>query len=162
METKINRQAFIDLLNHAISASEELRQLLKKEMQLLASREFDNLSTVLTHKVTIIDQLEELESQRSNFLINAGYSADVEGTQSFLADNKDNNELTNSWKELMDLVKECQVINQSNGMVVSKNQAQIQHAMQIITGGQNKGSSDTYNKNGVQSFSSSGRDLSKA
>ena len=162
MERNQNTQAFIDVLNHAISASETLRDLLNQEMQLLASREFDNLSTVLTNKVNIIDQLEDLENQRSKILIAQGYSADVDGTKSFLADNESNQDLTNSWKKLMDLVKECQIINQSNGMVVSKNQAQIQQAMQIISGGQNKGSSDTYNNKGVQSYSSSGRDLSKA
>ena len=162
METNNNNQAFIKVLNRAISASEELRTLLKTEMQLLASREFDNLSTVLTQKVNIIDLLEELEVQRSNLLASLGYSTDIDGTKSFLADNESDAELTTSWKKLMDLVKECQIINQSNGMVVSKNQAQIQQAMQIISGGQNKGSSDTYNNKGVQSYSATGRDLSKA
>ena len=162
MEKKNDIQAFIDLLNNAISASEKLRELLKKEMQLLASREFDNLSEVLTQKTNIIDQLEKLETQRSELLVSMGYSNDVEGTKSFLANNKESNELSRSWKDLMDLIKECQIINQSNGMVVSKNQNQIQQAMQIITGGQNNRGGDTYNNKGVQNYSSSSRDLSKA
>ncbi len=162
METNKNLQAFIDIIEHAINASKELQQLLNQEMHLLASRKFDELSTILTKKVNIIDQLENLEKDRSNLLTNEGYSADVQGTKSFLNDNKDNKKLTKSWKDLMDLIKECQIINQSNGMVVSKNQTQIQQVMQIITGGQNKGYSNTYNNKGKQSFSSQGRDISKA
>ncbi len=162
MDINKNIQAFIDLLNNAIRASEELRQLLNTEMQLLASREFDNLSTILTQKTNIIDQLEKLELQRSELLAKVGFTTDIDGTKAFLEDNKDNIELTNSWKSLMDLIKECQIINQSNGIVVSKNQAQIQQAMKIITGGQNAGNSDTYNSKGIQKYSSTGRDLSKA
>ncbi len=161
MNTDNKIQDFIKLLQDATYASTELQELLKLEMQLLASRKFEDLNEVLTKKMKIIDQLENQDKMRSEFLSSAGYTADEVGTKKFLSDHK-NDELAEAWQKLMDIIKECQVINQSNGMVVSKNQAHIKQAMNIITGGNNSGSNDTYNNKGVQSYSSSRRDISKA
>lgn len=161
MNTDNKIQAFIKLLQDATSASTDLQKLLKQEMQLLASRKFEDLNEVLTQKMEIIDQLESQDKKRSELLSSAGYSADETGTKNFLSDNK-SQELTSAWQELMEIIKECQIINQSNGMVVSKNQAHIKQAMNIITGGNNSGTNDTYNNKGVQSYSSSRRDISKA
>ncbi len=161
MNTDNKIQGFIKLLQDATYASTNLQELLKLEMQLLASRKFEDLNEVLTKKMKIIDQLENQDKMRSEFLSSAGYTADEVGTKKFLSDNE-SSELAEAWQKLMDIIKECQVINQSNGMVVSKNQAHIKQAMNIITGGNNSGSNDTYNNKGVQSYSSSRRDISKA
>lgn len=161
MNTDNKIQAFIKLLQDATSASIDLQKLLRQEMLLLASRKFEDLNEVLTKKMNIIDQLEEQDKKRSEFLSSVGYSADESGTKKFLSDNNDQ-KLTLAWQELMVIIKECQVINQSNGMVVSKNQTHIKQAMNIITGGNNSSTNDTYNKKGIQSYNSSRRDISKA
>ncbi len=159
---KNNADLFKSLLLQAEEETTKLSIILKDELEIITSQNFDSLASILADKLKIADNIEKLEKQRSSILSKTGYSTDNDGTTQFINECDNSAELQALWQKLINSIKHCQMMNQANKMVVDKNQKQIRRVLEVLTGQGSNQPNETYSRTGNKTSSFTGNEISKA
>ena len=106
---------------------QQLLALLKKEAELLAKNNLDELEAITKDKFALTEQLERNEQQRVHFLTERSLNA-AEPSQWLY-----NNKLIALWREIRELSEQAQKQNQVNGQVIFSNRRRIKTQLEILT-----------------------------
>lgn len=146
-------QALYNLLQEDKITSEKLLAALHQERDLLTQRNYEALSTVLSDKSLLLNELEKRSADRQAFLKRAGFDSE----KSLLsAAEREHPLVANTWKELAAQWEKCQNENQVNDQIVRRTRIVIQRVLDILHGQPDLGK--TYNPRGESSngYSSKG------
>jgi flagellar biosynthesis/type III secretory pathway chaperone len=156
---------FKSCLTHSSEAVEHLCALLEKEKQALSCRELDSLNPILTEKKLLIARIEQLENERNQLLVSAGFSADKKGHHDFLTQFDDSDHSLDAlWESFSLLIHQCDQLNHENAAIADACQANLQHLINMLGSMFESGqpSPSPYTAKGTQNtLSGSSREIGK-
>ena len=138
-------QQFQEILQQEANEVSRLLEALKREHEILFSRDADAIGTVVAEKEEALGRLNHLARQRSSLLKQAGFSDDKAGFSAFL-DSDGSGKLDELWQSLEEGLRACQQQNQVNGMMLESSRQQAEQMLQIILGHGQK--TELYDQNG--------------
>jgi flagella synthesis protein FlgN len=120
--------------------------LMKAEQKLLISADADGLARMAPDKLRLAQRAAELSRLRHKALAAAGFPAAEAGMEPWLAANGDD-ALRSQWKHLLDLTRDAKELNRVNGMLINKQLAHTQGALNALRGA-SAGAAGTYGPGG--------------
>jgi flagella synthesis protein FlgN len=106
-------------------------ELMKTEQQFLISADADGLAGIVPNKLQLAQRAAELSRIRHKALAAAGFHAGEEGMEPWLAVGGSDS-ARNEWNRLLDLAREAKELNRVNGMLVNKQLAHTQGALNAL------------------------------
>jgi flagella synthesis protein FlgN len=103
-------------------------EILHKEREVLTRGQINDLDTVVADKTKIINELETINEQRSQYLLSHGYQRSWRGMLHWLDEHPFSTRLHELWDQLIILAKQAKQENQTNGRVIS---LQIQYNQRL-------------------------------
>ena len=150
-------QALYTILTEDKKTTELLISALNHERDLLTSRNYESLSSALTDKSLLIQQLEKRSDDRQTFLQTAGFAAEKD---LLAAAEREQPLVANAWRELAALWQRCQDQNQINDQIVRRTRIVIQRVLEIMHGQPDLGK--TYNVKGESHKGYTGKAIASA
>lgn len=136
-------QSLYALLNEDKQTTELLINALNHERELLTTRNYEALTSALTDKSLLIQQLEKRSNDRQKFLKDSGFQTEKD---LLAAADREKPVVAAAWRELAALWKNCQAQNQVNDQIVRRTRIVIQRVLDIMHGQPDLGR--TYNVKG--------------
>jgi flagellar biosynthesis/type III secretory pathway chaperone len=154
------QSAFVRILNNETDLAQQLLNLLCQEFELLKSPPSQKLQELLEQKQQKLQQVEQSVQQHNHLLSSLGYSQDRKGTEDFIQQCPEVEQLQTRWSQFTSLLEQCQKQNVINGGAVQLNQHQVAHALDVLRGFAN--GDKTYGPGGESRPTSSSKSLGKA
>ncbi|MBX9868218.1 MAG: flagellar protein FlgN [Burkholderiaceae bacterium] len=107
-------------------------KILKLEQAALIAGDTDQLESITPEKNILIKQLTELEKIRKSTLINGGYESNINGTERYLAQCEESDQVSMIWHQLLDISKEAKEFNRTNGILINRHISRNQSALNIL------------------------------
>jgi len=129
---------------------------LQQEQDLLSGNgDADKIPDIINDKANIVANMATLADQRHKALAALGFTAGEHGMQSWI-EQHGSAEDKQVWEELFALAQSARELNRLNGLLIGKQMAINQNAMNILQG---KSNGSFYGPDGQSSLRSSGRPL---
>lgn len=152
---------FSDLIEAEFGGFQEFHRLLKQEQGALIRGEVDQLLQLSADKSELIEKLSGLSTQRIHLITAAGYENNASGIASYLDAIRALTATRDKWSNLLDLAREVDQINRSNGILIDTRLRHNQQTLSVLQSAANPGAS-LYGPNGHISATASGHHLDKA
>ncbi len=94
-------------------------EILRKEREILTRGQINDLDQIVADKTKILDELETINEQRSQYLLSHGYHKNKAGMQQWLNEQPFVSTLHELWCQLITLAKQAKQENQTNGRAIS-------------------------------------------
>ncbi|MBU0592523.1 MAG: flagellar protein FlgN [Pseudomonadota bacterium] len=153
--------AFAALIKAEFGGFQEFHLLLQQEQGALIKGEADQLLRLAALKSELIEKLAGLSAQRSLYISAAGCENNSSGVAAYLDSIKAQTETRELWSKLLDLARDVDQINSTNGILIDTHLRHNQQTLSVLQSAANP-SSSLYGPNGQISGSASGRRLDKA
>jgi len=126
----------------------QLLALLNEEHSALENSNIEKLAEFATTKQLLVENLEDLETERKNILSQAGLDLTKTGVADFLSrDNTTSKNETNAlWDDIAELSRTCEEQNNLNGIIIEGQRRRTEIALQILQGKSTE--SELYSKHG--------------
>ncbi|MEZ5525473.1 MAG: flagellar protein FlgN [Pseudomonadales bacterium] len=149
-------------MSQAIELLDALSTLLIAERTALKERDTLNIQSLLEQKSSLLAELQNNATVRSQLLVDAGYSGDETGMTACLEALPANAafELKQQWQQLKEKLETCKAANQVNGTIVHRSQAQLDSLLNILRG--QSGEQQLYTDAGKSASVGKGHSLAKA
>ena len=131
-----------------------LLDLLKQEQLHLVSADIDSLIDITAQKTTLVAKMAALASSRHHALGAAGFAAQETGMQTWITD-RGNSADAGLWQQVLGLTRDAKEINRINGMLINKQMAHNQNALNALRPPAQAG--DVYGLNGQTSSAAASR-----
>lgn len=139
---------------------QEFKDLLQTEQETLLRGDIDRLASLAQLKSDKILVLSQLEDSRNKFLNGLSYSPNQSGMEAWLQAQGGNLlDAKSIWHELLNLARQAQQLNQSNGAIIEQKLRHNQQALAILQAASKQ--SSLYGPNGQTLTSTQGRPLGK-
>lgn len=152
---------FAALIRAELGGFQDFHQLLKKEQAALIKGEVEQLLQFSTQKSGMIEKLAGLSTQRKSLIGAAGCEDNASGIAAYLDGIQATTATRELWGKLLDLAREVDQINCSNGILIDTRLRHNQQALSVLQSAANP-SASLYGPNGQISGTTSGRRLDKA
>ena len=148
MATPLNPKTVNQLITGDIEACKALIALLEREQQALKERNPDELGVILEEKIPHLNLLEQSAQARTQW---SQCTTPEEASAAWLSmlDELNNSDIKERWQELKDLLKQCQVKNEVNSKMLTRNQKVFGRLLDIMRG--QSSSNKLYNATGITS-----------
>ena len=110
--------ALVAVVEDLHRSATELSATLAAEREALVGADATALDRVGARKQALMQQLEQLDAERVQMLKLAPAAAPLEAR----------------WREVLELIRVCQELNQRNGSLVSQRLSQVREALAVLTG----------------------------
>lgn len=114
------------ILSFTQDKMQQLLNVLNNETSVLEINNIDELENITLEKITLTQQIEEVEQQRVKFL--TGKSLNPNEPAQWL----NNNKLISIWDNIKTLSVKAQKQNQINGLVINGNRRRVQTQIEIL------------------------------
>ncbi len=131
-----------------------LLDLLKNEQLHLVSNDIASLTEVTAQKTALVGKMAALASSRHHALGTAGFAAQETGMQAWMTERGSSADAS-LWQQVLDLTREAKEINRVNGMLINKQMAHTQNALNALR--PNTQGLDVYGPNGQASNATANR-----
>lgn len=152
---------FAALIKAELDGFQEFRQLLQQEQAALIKGDVDQLLQLAAHKSEQIEKLTGLSAQRNRHISEAGCENSASGVAAYIDTIKAQTTTRELWGKLLDMARETDQINRSNGILIDTRLRHNQQTLSVLQSAANPGAS-LYGPNGQISSAASGRRLDKA
>lgn len=146
------------------TAARELLEALTAENKALGGRDAATLAQVTSTKTTALETLEKVELRRRELCsrIGAGPAqADMDAwLGAYAGDDGQEAGVRERWRSLNELMRQCQEMNQANGLVVAALQRRVRQALNLLRNGTTEPS--VYGPEGGSAASASARAIARA
>lgn len=153
----IDWQLLYNLITEDKKTTDALLRALNNEREFLATRNYEALTTALTNKSLLIQELEKRSQKRQAFLTGTGFASEKE---LLTAAEQQQPVVANAWRELAGLWQSCQDQNQVNDQIVRRTRIVVQRVMDILHGQPDLGR--TYNTKGESNKGYSSKAIASA
>ena len=149
-------------MTQATELLESLSALLMAERTALKERDTLNIQSLLEQKTSVLAELQNNASTRSQLLAELGFEGDETGMNAWLDSLPVNaaTELKQQWQALKEKLESCKSANQINGTIVHRSKAQLDLLLDILRG--QSGDQKLYTGDGKSTSVASGHSLAKA
>lgn len=131
-----------DVIARQFEVAQSLLAALEQERTALAALDTEAVDAAGTDKVARLEEMEELESERRALI-------EVDDFDAATPDDADpDNPLGATWTRLLELLKRCRLLNESNGALVAQQRRHVQQALTLLSGGTAEG--DVYGPDGMK------------
>ncbi|MCU7893432.1 MAG: flagellar protein FlgN [Candidatus Thiodiazotropha sp. (ex Ustalcina ferruginea)] len=154
------QQTFFQILKTETVQTQSLLDLLRMEYEMLQSSSSQALQDLLEKKKQQLISVETVVTTHNQFLEQQGLSIDKQGTDTFLHQCNDNEQLLDMWHRLTSLLEACRSQNEINGGAVQLNQRHVSQALDILRGISER--DKTYGPSGESRPNSTSKSLGKA
>lgn len=111
-----------------------LLDLLREEQHLLVTAEIEGLPAITTRKTALVTQMTLLSAQRHRSLGKSGFPAEEAGMDAWIAaSGAAREESASLWQSLLRHTREAKELNRVNGMLINKQMAHTQGALQALS-----------------------------
>jgi flagella synthesis protein FlgN len=121
----------ITTLREEQQVMQDLRSLLEQEQHYLMKAVIEKLEDVAAQKSKLVTRMAQLSSQRHSALAAAGFPAQEEGMEAWLAVAEEP-EAARLWSGILALTREAKEFNRLNGMLINKQMAYTQGALNAL------------------------------
>ncbi len=109
----------------------DLLALMKQEQASLIGADADKLIHITEQKTKLVNLAADLAKQRHAAMEQAGFSALESNMPAWIASIKQEN-ITKAWEDLLAITRSAKELNRLNGMLINKQLANTQNAMQAL------------------------------
>lgn|GEM_PF-776852 len=134
-----------------------LHQLLTTERQALAERDYEAMATTLGDKQRLLEQLEQSQQQRHQWLQRLGLESEA---QALALARQASPELAEQWQQLASDWQRCQQLNQGNDHIARRTYRVVQDMLARMRG--SSGEALLYDASGQARRGDSGQPLADA
>ena len=127
-----------------LTAANSLLNVLEQEQARLVDGDVEGLSKLTGEKADIVARMTEMASRRHRALAAAGFPADESGMRGWL--DTASADINASWNALLDIAQKAKELNRTNGLLIGRQMARNQGALNILQGNQQGGT--IYGPNG--------------
>jgi flagella synthesis protein FlgN len=153
--------AFAVLIKAELDGFQEFHQLLLQEQGALIKGDTDQLLRLASQKSELIEKLAGLGAQRHGLITTAGGTNNASGITAYLDAIKAQASTRERWGKLLDLAREVDQLNSSNGILIDTRLRHNQQALSALHSAANPAAS-LYGPDGQISAATSGRRFDKA
>lgn len=121
-------QVLADVIARQLDAAHSLLATLERERTALTALDAEAIDAAGTAKLAQLREIEALESDRTTLL----EMYDVEPESFTGLDGS--GDLATAWQRLLQLLKRCRLLNESNGALVALQRRQVQQALTLLSG----------------------------
>lgn len=135
MITHTTIQVLAELIKTATVKSKKLIDILESEQQALLTEDYDSLGTLIEQKLSVSQELDQVEIQRQEIVSQAGYQKDNTAMSELLNANQDTPAtklLADSWTHLMTTLQAAADQNHLNGILLEKQRLYVKRALNIL------------------------------
>ena len=148
MASALRESGLIDVLDEQIRSAQAMLAALEHELRALREGDPERLNAAGADKARLVETLEHLEHERR----------DLTSALRIELSTVDDVDAADKWRELLELIAECQRRNQQNGGLVKARREQVLSALKVL-----KGSDlELYDARGMERAPSSARPLGRA
>ena len=154
------RTRIVDLLGKSVYHALGLMESLREEFDMLETQDTDGLRRSVAAKGSCVDNLKELEVQRSSLCIASGFEAGPLQMEEMTAWCDEDLVIRNCWDHVMEIAGECNALNLTNGAII---RARLQHFeinLRVLRGVDQE--PDTYQRSGSCGREMNQRSLAEA
>lgn len=152
---------FAALIRAEFDGFQEFLQLLQQEQGALIKGNADQLLQLAARKSGLTEKLTGLSAQRISCITAAGCENSASGIAAYLGAIKAQAATRELWGKLLDLAREADRINRSNGILIDTRLRHNQQTLSVLQSAANPAAS-LYGPDGQISGTASGRRLDKA
>ncbi len=156
----INPSLVQQMIAQDMASTEQLKNLLLQERELLEKREHDNLPSIIDQKDQLLDALAQNARQRQQLLQNLGLKTNAQSWEDLLSAHTALAPLRESWKALTDAFSECQRLNDVNGKMIARSKQTLGNLLNILRG--QVAAPQLYTQSGATTGNVSSHTLAKA
>jgi len=109
----------VSILENEKKTTRIFLEILRKEREILTRGQINDLDQIVADKTKILDELETINEQRSQYLLSHGYHKNKAGMQQWLNEQPFVSTLHELWDQLITLAKQAKQENQTNGRAIS-------------------------------------------
>lgn len=146
-----------NLIAEEVARLRDFLVLLEKEQQALAAGDVDRLLPLADDKNRLFGRLAQLGEARGQALAAAGFTADRQGMEGWLARQPNANGAGRTWQELLSLAEKARALNEINGKLIASRLADNQQALSALMAAANQAA--LYGPDGQARPIGSGRSL---
>ena len=158
MSSNANSWSALDpQLQQDIDTSRQLLDTLAAERRLLETRDYDQIETLIAHKLELIGALERNAAARLQWLQQHGFANEADA---LAAARQQAPATARLWHDAAEVWRECQTANQINEQVCRRTRLVVENLLDILRGSGNQ--SSTYDAKGLARRSQTGRTISNA
>lgn len=152
---------FAALIKAELGGFQEFLQLLQQEQGALIKGDADQLLQLAARKSELVETLAGFSAQRISCISAAGCENSASGIAAYLDTIKAQTATRELWSKLLDLAREADRINRSNGILIDTRLRHNQQTLSVLHSAANPAVS-LYGPDGQISGAASGRQLDKA
>lgn len=161
MTTGSSVAPLLDVIRKETHTLESFASLLKDEQKLLIAGNADEITPLLQSKSQLANTLGELGQQREKALQELHVAVEPSAVQAFVQ--KQTPEFRTAWQKLIDMAREANQINATNGKLINTRLQHNQQALNVLlTAAAGGVDTATYGPDGQQKHSSGPRKLGSA
>lgn len=124
----------LSLCSDASRQVSALENMLQQEKQILLSKDPSPLHELQQEKQRLLASLELFLKKRGELLNSLGYTANNNGWQKWQQEKLQSNGDQNLCSTLEESFKRCQVLNETNGKAIARQQQTVQKLLSIVRG----------------------------
>lgn len=121
--------------DHAIG--KQLLELLSNETISIQQRDYNAVKEILLSKAPLLDQLKQHSDLRRQWLLSLYKVADANNWKSFLS-SFNTPEIHTQWEEVNKTIEECKVINETNGLLITRGKKTYSELLRLLKGNGNQ------------------------
>lgn len=138
----------------------QLKELLLQEREMLEQRRHDGLPQIIEQKDQLLNSLSQSAKQRQQILQTMGLKGDAQSWQDLLSAHSVLSGLREPWQLLTDAFGECQRLNDINGKMISRSKQTLGNLLNILRG--QVAAPQLYTQSGATTGGASAHTLAKA
>jgi flagellar biosynthesis protein FlgN len=160
LDPDVCREHLAEVLAEEAGLLAELRSLLERESEVLASKDAVALEKTVLARQERVGALARVEEQRRSLCSMHGYSADRAGLEGLMVWCDPRGTLVSRLRECAKIAADCRDLNEHNGTLVAAKLRQVEGLLGALTS--RSSTADTYSANGSTAPTRPGRVLGAA
>jgi flagella synthesis protein FlgN len=123
-------------LKEECKLTQQLIEILRQEQAQLIKADVEGLIAVTAEKSRAVAHMSELTNRRYRALAQAGFDPQEGGMRAWLDAAAPAPAVSQCWQELLQLAKSVKSLNNTNGLLISKQMTRNQKALNVLQGAQ--------------------------
>ena len=125
----------VKILQNGLLHALALRDVLTDERTALVNKDTQRLSDTAVNKQLYLNELEAVQSDLANLSASCGFGTEPDQFKALAMWCDDDSLLLGMWDHFVDVVRDCNELNSSNGAIIHVRQEQIKAALALLRDG---------------------------
>jgi len=123
-----------EILSDSVYCALGLRESLEQERSALERQDSESLTAAAINKEQCVRKLKELENQRANISVAAGFGPEPSAMPELAQWCDEDSMIVGCWDHLMEIARGCSELNMTNGAIIRLRHRQIESNLSLLRG----------------------------